>query len=461
MELSNLSVSVLFRKYFIPTLLGMLSMSAVTVFDGIFVGHGVGSDGIAAVNISIPVLMLFTGAGLMIGAGCSVVASILLSKGKQKEARLHVTQALLFATLVAAVPSVLMMAYPEETVKLLGSSDYLSPMATDYLLWFVPSWVFQIWISISLFIIRLDGAPRLAMACSLISALINIVLDWLFIFPFGWGVMGAAFATSLSIVVGGLVAIVYLLCFARRLRLCPIKLNVKGIRCFVRNVSHQCRIGSSALLTEATLATLMFMGNRTFMHYLGEDGVGAFGIACYYIPFVFMVGNAIAQSAQPIISYNFGLGQQERVRATARIALATSFACGAVITLLFTCCPEFLVWLFISKDSGAATIAIEGFPWFSIGFIFFILNLAVIGYYQSVERVRPATSFALLRGFVFLVPCFLLLPEAMGSKGIWLALPLSEILATITILLFYLRPDSRLLPAALPLLHRPAKPGRK
>ena len=438
LELSTLNVSTLFRKYFIPTLFGMLSISAVTAIDGIFVGQGVGSDGIAAVNICIPIFMLFTGVGLMIGAGCSVVASIQLSRGKQKAARINVTQALAFATIIAAIPTVLMMMFPESTVKMLGSSDYLLPMATDYLLWFVPSWVFQIWISISLFIIRLDGAPKLAMMCSLISAVINVMLDWLFIFPFGWGVMGAAFATSISTMAGGLIAMVYLLFYARNLRLYPLKWSMKSLRLSIRNIGYQCRIGSSALLTEATLATLMFMGNQIFMRYLGEDGVGAFGIACYYIPFVFMVGNAIAQSAQPIISYNFGLGYRTRVRTAGKIALMTAAICGIIITSLFTFCPRILVWLFISTDSAASRIAITGFPYFSIGFIFFILNLSIIGYYQSMERIKPATYFALLRGFIFLIPCFILLPKMIGTNGIWLALSLSEILTTFVIIIFYL-----------------------
>ena len=216
-DLSTLNVFTLFRKYFVPTLLGMLSMSAVTAIDGIFVGHGVGSDGIAAVNICVPLLMLFTGIGLMVGAGCSVVASIQLSRGKSKSARLNVTQALLFVTIVALIPSALMMAFPAETARMLGSSEHLLPMVADYLLWFVPSWVFQIWITVSLFVIRLDGAPKLAMLCSLITAVINVALDWLFIFPFGWGVMGAAFATSISIMAGGLVAMVYLLFYARQM----------------------------------------------------------------------------------------------------------------------------------------------------------------------------------------------------------------------------------------------------
>lgn len=437
-DLRTLGVFTLFRRYFIPTLFGMLSISAVTAIDGIFIGRGVGSDGIAAVNICIPLLMLFTGIGLMVGAGCSVVASIQLARGKQKVARLNVTQALLFVTIIALVPSVLMMVFPEGTAKLLGSSGHLMPMVTDYLLWFVPSWVFQIWITVSLFIIRLDGSPKLAMMCSLITAIINVILDWLFIFPFGWGVMGAAFATSISIVTGGIIAIIYLLFFARNLRLCPLKLSARSLRLSIRNLGYQCRIGSSALLGEATLAVLMFAGNQVFMRYLGDNGVGAFGIACYYIPFVFMVGNAIAQSAQPIISYNFGLGHRKRVRTTGQIALQTAVLCGAVVTTVFIAFPEILVELFINPHSEAAQIAISGFPYFSTGFIFFIVNLAAVGYYQSIERVKPATFFAVLRGFIFLIPSFILLPELLGTPGIWLALPSSEILTTASILCFYL-----------------------
>ena len=438
-DLGTVKVFTLFKKYFILTLFGMLSMSAVTAIDGIFVGHGIGSDGIAAINICIPLFMLFTGVGLMVGAGSSVVASIQLSRGKPKAARINVTQAILFVTVVALIPSALMMAYPSATARLLGASEHLAPMVREYLLWFIPSLMFQMWCSVCLFIIRLDGAPRLAMMCNVAAALISVLLGWLFIFPLGWGLMGAAFAATIGLFAGGLIGLVYLFQFARKLRFYPIKWSVKSMRLSFRNLGYQCRIGSSALLTEATLATLMFVGNQVFMKYLGDDGVGAFGIVCYYIPFVFMVGNAIAQSAQPIISYNFGLGYQSRVVATERIALLTSVACGVIIMTAFCLFPHILVGLFISPDNPAARLAIAGYPYFSAAFIFFILNLTVIGYYQSVERVKPATVLALLRGFVFLIPSFILLPQAIGTNGIWLALCLSEMLTTVVIVVIYSR----------------------
>lgn len=433
-DLGRLRVGYLFRRLFIPTLLGMLGMSAVTVVDGVFVGHGVGSDGIAAVNLCIPLLMLFTGAGLMAGAGCSVVASIHFARRKYKAARINVTQAMLFVTLLAALPVALILAFPRQVALLLGSSRHLLPQVVDYLVWFVPGLIPQLWIAVGLYVIRLDGAPRLAMWCSLLSAAANVVLDYLFIFPLGWGVMGAALASTISIVLGGAIVLRYLLRGARTLRLYPLKRSRKSLRLMWRNIGYQCRIGSSALLGEATMAVLMFTGNRVFMHYLGDAGVGAFGVACYYMPFIFMIGNAIAQSAQPIISYNFGAGVRERVIEAAQIALATAMVCGAAVTAVFIGSPRLLVGLFLDPATHAARIAIEGLPWFALGFICFIVNLTAIGYYQSLERVGIASGFALLRGFVFLVPSFLFMPRLCGTEGIWLAMPLSELLTALVIL---------------------------
>lgn len=438
-DLGSVRVSKLFRSYLVPTLLGMLSMAAVSAIDGVFVGHGIGSDGIATVNICVMLLMLFTGVGLMAGTGASVIASIHLAEGNVKAARINVTQGLLYGTLLALIPVILFMLFPTVTARLLGSSDHLMPMVVEYLLWFAPQLVFQVWCSVSLFVIRLDGSPRYAMLCNVVAAALTTICGYLFIFVLDWGVMGAAFASTVALFVGGVMGLVYLLFFAKRLRLYPLKLTRTSLRLTMRNVGYQTRVGSSALLTEATMAMLIFIGNRTFMTYLGDDGVGAFGLACYYTPFVYMVGNAIAQSAQPIITYNFGLGDKERVRATERLALSTAVVCGLVVMALFIILPELLVSLFIPVGSAAGQIAIVGLPYFAFAFVFFILNLTVIGYYQSLEQVREATVLALLRGFLFLIPSFLLMPRLLGERGIWLALGISEMLTTLVILGIYAR----------------------
>ena len=230
----------------------------------------------------------------------------------------------------------------------------------------------------------------------------------------------------------------YLLFFARTLRLIKIKMSRKSFRLTLRNIGYQCKIGISALLGEATMGVLMLMGNLMFMKYIGNDGVGAFSIACYYCPFVFMIGNAIAQSAQPIISYNYGKGSKSRVIATEKLAILAALCCGLAITAAFIFTPSAMVHLFLDPDLAAAKIAVKGFPVFSVAFIAFIFNLTAIGYFQSVEKVTPSIVFALLRGLIFLVPAFILLPTILNATGIWLALGISEILTALSIVVFYI-----------------------
>ena len=187
------------------------------------------------------------------------------------------------------------------------------------------------------------------------------------------------------------------------------------------------------------MAVLMFVGNQIFMQYLGNNGVGAFGVCCYYTPFVFMVGNAVAQSVQPIISFNHGISETARVRAAIKTALQTSLLFGLLTTLIFMFFPEVLVGLFLQTENPAAELSISGFPYFAVGFTFFILNLTSIGYFQSLEKIQQAALFAILRGFVFLVPSFILLPKVLGIQGIWLAMPMSECLTFAMISLYYLK----------------------
>lgn len=418
--------SVLFRKLLMPTLLGTISISAVTAIDGIFVGHGVGADGVGAINFIVPIYQIISGIGLMIGTGCSVVSSIHLSRQNTKAARLNITQAVLVTSVFTTLLCALMWFFPYRTARILGASDTLMPQVIDYLLWITPSYLFEVWILIGLFIIRLDGSPRYAMWCNIVPALVNMLFDWLFIFPLGMGVKGAAIATALCHVIGGSMALGYLLWKAKTLRLLRLKLSRKSLMLTARNIGYQCKIGSSTLFGELTLAVLILVGNLTFMKYLGDAGVSAFGVACYYTPFFFMVGNATAQSAQPIISYNYGIARWKEIREARKLLFMTSFAIGAMVSLLFMSIPDKLVALFVDIHGEAGQIAVKGFPYFATGILFFILNVAAIGYYQSVEQIRKATLFVSLRGCVLLIPSFIVLPKLLRVEGIWLAMPTAE-----------------------------------
>lgn len=426
-------VSVLFRKMLIPTLLGALSICAVTAIDGIFIGHGVGADGIAAVNIVVPIYQIMAGFGLMVGVGCSVATSIHMSQNNIKVARLNVTQAILIASLIVAIFALAVILFPNTTGKLLGASPTLLPQVSDYLVWIMPSFVFQMWSMIGLFTIRIDGSPKYAMWCNIIPATLNAILDWVFIFPLNMGVKGAAIATGISIIFGGIMALYYLLFRYKTIGITKLKWSVTCLKLSLRNFSYHCKIGSSTLLGEMTLAVLIYVGNIIFMHYLGDDGVGAFGIACYYMPFFFMIGNAIAQSAQPIISFNYGIEDWKKIRETRTLLLKYCIVSGVLVSTLFIFFPKELVVLFVDAHSKAGEIAIEGFPILASGILFFILNVAIIGYYQSIELIKRATWYVLLRGFIILIPCFILLPIFLGSIGMWIAMPVAEFFTLIII----------------------------
>ena len=432
-DFGTTNISKLFTKMFVPTLLGMVSWSLLTVIDGVFVGRGVGSNGIAAINICYPIFLVLTGFALMVGMGASVVASIHLSQNNVKAARINVTQAMWFSTFVAIGVMIFALLAPEQISYMLGASQTLMPLVRDYLVYLIPSGIMLMWSIVGLFIIRLDGSPKYAMWCNVVPAMLNIFFDWLFIFPLGMGVKGAAIASAISTVIGGVMAFVYLVKYAHTLKMSGVKMSPVSLTLSIRNIAYQCKIGFSALLGELTMAFVLFAGNYVFMKYLGDAGVGAYGVACYYTPFVFMFGNSIAQSAQPIVSFNYGQGRWDRVRKTLSISVRAAVLSSLVSIIAFTLFPQYLVHLFIADSDPAAQIAIDGFPYFATGFLFFILNLVAIGFLQSIKKVAASTIFALLRGVVFLFPAFLLLPQVMGVEGMWLALPLSELLTFIVV----------------------------
>lgn len=447
----SMDIPRLFRKMFVPTLLGMLLASTINIADGAFVGRGAGSDALAAVNIVAPFFLITTGIGLMFGTGASIVASVHLSQGKRKAADINVTQAFTVAICIMVLLAGLVMTFPEAAARMMGCSDRLMPYVKEYMRWVIPSLPFGMLMSIGLFVVRLDGTPVYAMLCNALPAIVNIVLDYLFVFPLQMGIEGASLATGIAQVFGSLLILLYFWRYAKTLHLYKPKFTMKSIRLTLRNIGYQVKLGAPSMIGELAIACMMLTGNFAFIRYLGEDGVAAFSVACYCFPLVFMIGNSIAQSAQPIISYNHGAGLHARVRQTFRLSIAVALICGLLTMLGGVEGSPWIVSLFLPDTTAASGIAKEGLPYFSMAFLCFALNLVCIGYFQSIERFRAATLFMLLRGLLFVVPSFMLLPHAAGVPGLWLAVPLSEGL-TLAIIggYFFLSGRTPTLPSSAP-----------
>ncbi len=448
LDFGNGKIGALFRTLFFPTLIGMIFNSVLTLVDGMFVGHGVGANGIAAVNIVAPLFLLTTGIGLMFGIGASVIASIRLSENNVKSARIIMTQAFIIACLLVGLIGAVALVWSRETVYMLGSSTELEKNAIDYMLPLIPGLFFLVIECIGMMLIRLDGSPRYAMWAQVIPATLNIVLDYIMIFPMGMGVAGAAAATSISCGVGGLIILAYFIWFSDKLRFHRLKLTATSLWLTMRNVGYMAKIGFATFLTEGAMGIMMFTGNYAFMKVQGENGVAAFSIACYLFPVVFSISNAVAQSAQPIISYNYGAHQSDRILMALKVAMLTAAICGLTVTVLLSFGNKLIVAAFLSPDEPAFALANHGLPLFSICAVFFAGNITFIGYFQSIENAAISTFYTLLRGIIFLVPPFLILPRISAEDGPWLAIPVAEMLTFAVIMSVFLIKQRGILKAA-------------
>lgn len=427
-------IAPLFRSIFFPTLLSLVFTSLLTVVDGIFVGQGVGSDALAAVNIVAPLFLFTTGMAMMFGVGVSVVASIHLAQGNRKAADINVTQALFAAPVLMALLAVIVYIFREPFLRLLGSSDALLPYAMDYLVALLPGCVSMLLEMIGTFIIRMDGSPKFASMVGIIPSALNVFLDWLFVFPLDMGVAGSSLATTVCCTIAAVMVLWYMGRKSITVHLYRLKWTRTSLHLTVRNLGYMVRSGFSSLLGELAMAVMMLTGNYVFIRALGEDGVAAFSVACYLYPIVFMVNNAVAQSAQPIISYNHGAHLNARVREALHLSVKTAVVCGIVCMCILVFGARPLISMFLQPGSMPFELAVKGLPIFACAAIFFALNISLIGYCQSVEDNRRATCYMILRGLVFLVPAFILLPKFLSVPGIWMAVPVTEALTLIVIL---------------------------
>ncbi len=431
-------VGRLFRSMFFPTLIGMIFNSLLNLCDGMFVGHGVGSDGLAAINIVAPVFLVCTGMGLMFGIGASVICGIRMAEGNDKAARIISTEAVISGALVFMLVVMLCLAFTRPLLYLLGCSPLLEDYATDYLLWLLPGLVFLYLECAGMMLIRQDGAPKFAMAAQIVAAVLNIFLDWLMVFPMGFGLKGAAIATSISCGVGGIMVLLYFVFGARVLKFYRLELTSRSLRQSFRNIGNMIRIGFATFIAELAMGIMMVTGNYMFMDYLGEAGVAAFSIGCYLFPIIFSINNAVAQSAQPIISFNYGAGNTGRVRETLRVSLVAACICGLIVTMIMFFCNKLLVSVFLNPGLEAYSIAADGLPMLGTCAIFFAVNISFIGYYQSCEKAGLSILYMLLRGVILMVPVFILLPSLFGVPGLWTAIPTSELLTMIVIIVSFL-----------------------
>lgn len=417
--------------------LGMIGLSCYILADTYFVAKGLGSDGLAALNLAIPVYSFIHGVGLMLGMGGATRYSMLRSQEASGPAKSSIvfSHTLLFVLCFAALFVLTGILFSAPIARMLGADEAIFQMCHTYLkvlLLFSPVFLLN---DMMLCFVRNDGAPQLSMAAMVTGSLSNIILDYIFIFPMGMGIFGAVFATGLAPVISLLV-------------LSPFFLKKRNHFHFVkfRPVPQICKRifsgGIPSLVTELSSGIVIIVFNMIILGLKGNSGVAAYGVIANLSLVVIAIYTGIAQGIQPLLSKYYGCGAHDRIKSVFRYAV---FTVGALSLIIYGCVfagADLITAAFNSEGNAALTaIAVSGLRiYFTAGF-FAGLNIVLSVYFTSTDRARPASLISLLRGFFVILPMSFLLSGLFGVSGLWASFPASELLVTCVAVILYRIPE--------------------
>ncbi|MBN2964088.1 MATE family efflux transporter [Sulfurospirillum sp. T05] len=431
MNVLNAPTPSVFFRYASFSVLGMLAITSAGIIDGYFVGNYVGAEGLAAINIVLPIFSLLVGLSLMLAIGGSVVSGKFLAQNNTLLASIMLSKTVLSAALVAILLCTLLGTWLTPLLLFLGANADLLPLSKAYiglLLFFLP--FLMVGITLDHFT-RTDNRPSLAFYALLASSVLNIILDWLLVVHLDYGLQGAAFATGFSHLL--LVAIL-LPVFIRR---------TSGLR-FVKpfgantNVFRAAYNGLSEFVNESSIAITTLLFNLAMLHHFDTAGVAAFSVITYLLWIGLMAIFGVCDALQPLVSKNYGARHPKRIEAFLRLGGATVLGIGLIFSLFLIAIPEYLTALFLNKRGiEAHAIALEFALFIWPIFLFNGFNLLVSAYFTAIQKPRKSTTIAFLRSLVFPLIFILALPKTFGVTGIFIALPLAEF-CTFFIALFLL-----------------------
>lgn len=414
-----------FLEYVVPSALAMFVSSLYTIIDGIFVGQGVGDNALAAVTIVMPLTIMLFGIATMFAVGGGALVSKNFGAGEDEEGINVFRQVFKFLLMISVGISIVLAVFSNTIVGLLGATETIKPLASEYLrfyaLFCIPN---LIGIALNSFV-RNDNRPKLAMAATISGAITNIVLDYVFIFPFGMGIKGAAIATGLGQLVTVAVVIPHFIMKKGRLSFGNAVLNKNVIMEFTS-------VGLPSFFAEAAFSIIVFVQNIAIVNLLGENGLAAYSIINYITTNIYMVLLGLTFGAQPLISFNFGAKNSKNMLEVYRISNIASIIINIIFTLGCFVFGRTLIGIFTS-DEVISAIAYNGLNITNLGFFVVGLNLTTTVYYQAVESPKYSNIMCILRSVVFLPPAVFILMKVMGVNGVWISLLVSEILSLIVV----------------------------
>lgn len=412
-------------SYAFPTIIMMLFMSTYTLVDGLFVAQYVGEDALSAINIVMPMINVFLAIGLMFSTGSTAVMGRLMGQGKSELARRFLSLVYLTAITLGVLLTGLFFFFSDRFVLLLGGGGELFDLSKAYLIsnCFFAVTIFLQTFSQSFFV--LAGKPMLGFGICAMGGITNMVLDYVFIAPnmLNMGIAGAGLATGLGNTVPALFGLIYFSC------------NRKGTLYF-QSPTLQLKLllnsiinGSSELVSQLSTAVTTLIFNFILLDLVGSAGVASISVI-YYVQLVqISIYLGFAIGIAPIISYKFGAGDQDQLSKILSIAFAFIAVASLTITAVTILFSDVAVAIFIPRTSATFAMAEHGLVLFSTCYLFMGFNLLMSSVFTALSNGKVSALLSLSRTFVFLLACLWILPQIWGLNGVWLAVPVAELLA--------------------------------
>ncbi|MDE5667048.1 MAG: MATE family efflux transporter [Clostridia bacterium] len=427
-----------FKKLFmfvLPSIFMMVVTSVYGVVDGLFVSNFVGKTPFAAINLIMPFTMILGGVGFMSGTGGTALVSKIIGENDSEKANRYFTMLIIFAVIFGAVLTATGEAVMHPVAKLLGGGRASDEMIDDCVLYgrivvgfttfFMLQNIFQSFMSAA-------EKPKLGLVVTLIAGCTNAALDALFIVVFKWGIIGAAVATGIGQVLGGVLPLIY---FARKngslLKFTKTKLEIKPLLL-------ACGNGSSELLTNIASSVVSILYNLQLMKFYGENGVSAYGVIMY-VQLIFLaliIGYTIGSA--PIVGYNYGAQNSVELKNIFRKSMIILAASGVVLSALAQALAVPLAKLFVGYDKELYDLTVHAFRLFSFAFIFSGVAIYSSGFFTALNNGLISAILSVMRSFVFQVAFVFLLPVLFGVDGIWWAMFATEVAATVVATIFFI-----------------------
>lgn len=429
-RLDTESVEKSFIRYLLPSMVGMLLMAVNIVIDGIMVGNRLGPVSLAGVGIAAPVYTIFVAMSLWIGIGAATRYSAMMGAKRHDEARVIFSHAIVTIFILTMMIGLSAFVFRTEIAYLLGANADTFQYTAGYMkVMLLFGFIFTVENTFSI-LVRNDGGPNLSMIALAATSVVNIGLNYVFLFVLDYGVEGAAAATVIGAFVGLVILSTHFFRKKSNLRFVRFKFNPKLFLLILV-------IGFPSFLAEVGFSVFTISHNITFEYLAGTTGVSAFTILNYVHSVMLLLFLGMGAAIQPLISYYRGAGSKVKMKRTVRMAIGTAFGTGLLFLLIGQFAAAPIVSMFGDFPEEVMVLAVRGIKLFFIGYIFMGTNFVMMTYYQSLGQIRMATWITAAREIVILLILLAIMPRLFGLTGVWLAIPTSEFIVLVTIYYYH------------------------